>query len=85
MQSKRYLKRQEARKLEDQKHFEEEQRRMAYAHRLALEQSEKENIRLQNEKLESEIEHKNAELASTALNLVQKKEFILKLKAELQQ
>jgi hypothetical protein len=40
---------------------------------------------LKNEKLEGEIEHKNAELASSTMNLVQKKEFILKLKAELQQ
>ncbi|MDX2048515.1 MAG: hypothetical protein SFU87_17140, partial [Chitinophagaceae bacterium] len=32
-----------------------------------------------------EITHKNAELASATMNLVQKKEFILKLKAELQQ
>jgi DNA-binding CsgD family transcriptional regulator len=46
--------------------------------KLALEQAEK-------EKLAKEIEHKNGELASTTMNLVQKKEFILKLKAELQQ
>ncbi len=58
---------------------------MAYAHQLELEKSEKEFIRLKNEKLEGEIEHKNAELASSTMNLVQKKEFILKLKAELQQ
>lgn len=77
-QGRRYRKRQEARRLEDQKRFAEEQRRMAYEHQLALEHAEK-------EKLAKEIEHKNAELASTTMNLVQKKEFILKLKYELQQ
>jgi len=58
---------------------------MTYQHQLELEKSEKDFIRLQNEKLEGEIEHKNAELASATMNLVQKKEFILKLKSELLQ
>lgn len=84
-QAKRYKQKQETRRLADQKKFEEEQKQMAYQHQLELEKSEKELIRLQNEKLETEINHKNAELASTTMNLVQKKEFILKLKAELQQ
>ncbi|WP_153797732.1 helix-turn-helix and ligand-binding sensor domain-containing protein [Foetidibacter luteolus] len=69
----------EAKRQEDQKKFEEEQRQMAYLHRLQMEQSEKELIRLQNEKLEVEIERKNAELANTALNLVQKKEYLSKI------
>jgi DNA-binding CsgD family transcriptional regulator len=47
--------------------------------------SVKEFIRLQKEKLEAEIEHKNAELASATMNLVQKKEFFLKLKTKLAQ
>ncbi|MBK7679967.1 MAG: triple tyrosine motif-containing protein [Chitinophagaceae bacterium] len=84
-QAKKYKQKQEARRLADLKKFEEEQKQIAYQHELELEQSEKELIRLQNEKLETEIKHKNAELASTTMNLVQKKEFILKLKAELQQ
>jgi len=67
------------------KKLEEEQRQLAYQHQLELAKSEKELIRLQNEKLGLEISHKNAELASATMNLVQKKEFILKLKAELQQ
>lgn len=84
-QSKRHQKKLEAKRLSDQLKFEEEQRKTAYRHQLELEKSEKELIRLQNEKLEAEITYKNAELASTTMNLVQKKEFILKLKAELQQ
>jgi ligand-binding sensor domain-containing protein/DNA-binding CsgD family transcriptional regulator len=73
------------RRLADQKKYEEEQKQMAYQHQIELEKSEKEIIRLQNEKLENEITHKNAELASSAMNLVHRKEFILKLKTELQQ
>jgi DNA-binding CsgD family transcriptional regulator len=84
-QARKHNQKQEARRLADQQQFEEEQKQMAYQHQIELEKSEKELIRLQNEKLEGEIEHKNAELASTTMNLVQKKEFILKLKTELQQ
>jgi DNA-binding CsgD family transcriptional regulator len=84
-QAKKHHAKQAARRLADQKQFEEEQKQMAYQHQLELEKSEKELIGLQNEKLGAEIEHKNAELASTTMNLVQKKEFILKLKTELQQ
>jgi ligand-binding sensor domain-containing protein/DNA-binding CsgD family transcriptional regulator len=68
---------------ERQKH-QEEQRRTAYLHQLELEKSEKEVVKLRNEKLESEIEFKNTELASTAMHLVQKEEFLLKIKEELQ-
>jgi DNA-binding CsgD family transcriptional regulator len=84
-QAKKHRQKQEAHILADKKKFEEEQKQMAYQHQLELEHSEKELVQLQNEKLEAEISHKNAELASATMNLVQKKEFILKLKAELQQ
>ncbi|MGB3006588.1 MAG: triple tyrosine motif-containing protein [Chitinophagaceae bacterium] len=84
-QAKKHQQKQESRIQAEQKKFEEEQKQMAYQHQLALEQTEKELIRLQNEKLENEIKHKNAELASATMNLVQKKDFILKLKTELQQ
>lgn len=71
--------------LGQQLRHEEEQKRLAYLHQLELEQSEKEVIKLRNEKLETEIEFKNSELASTAMHLVQKEEFIAKIKDELQQ
>lgn len=67
-----------------QKH-EEEQKRTAYLHQLELEKSEKEVVKLKNEKLEREIEFKNSELTTTAMHLVQKEEFLLKIKGELQQ
>lgn len=70
--------------LQQQKN-EEEQKQIAYLHQLELERSEKEVVKLKNDKLQSEIEFKTSELASAALNLVQKKEFILKVKDELQQ
>jgi DNA-binding CsgD family transcriptional regulator len=68
---------------ERQKH-QEEQKRTSYLHQLELEKSEKEVVKLRNEKLESEIGFKNTELATTAMHLVQKEEFLLKIKEEIQ-
>ncbi|MBC7902026.1 MAG: transcriptional regulator [Gemmatimonadaceae bacterium] len=78
------LYRKQRRKLlrERQKHM-EEQKRLAYLHQLEMEKSEKELVKLKNEKLETEIGFKNTELASTAMHLVQKAEFLLKIKDEL--
>jgi ligand-binding sensor domain-containing protein/DNA-binding CsgD family transcriptional regulator/cbb3-type cytochrome oxidase subunit 3 len=84
LQEKRHIRNNEKRLLAQQQQNEEEQRQMAYQHQLELERSEKEVVKLKNEKLESEIEFKNSELASSAMNLVQKKEFLLKVKEELQ-
>ena len=83
VQEKNYQRKQQAVRQASQQKFEEEQRRLTYQHQLEIEQTEKELIRLKNENLEAEIEHKNAELASTAMTLVQKKEFLLKLTNEL--
>ena len=62
---------------------EEEQKRLQYLHALELEKNEKEIIKLRNEKLEAEINHKNKELASAAMHLVQKGELFTKVKEEL--
>lgn len=62
---------------------EEEQSKLLYLHQLEMDKSEKEIIKLRNEKLEAELEYKNAELASTALHLVQKGEFLADIKDEL--
>jgi DNA-binding CsgD family transcriptional regulator len=67
--------------LEIEKH-QEEQKQLMYLHQLELERNEKEIIRLQNAKLQSEIQVKNTELASTAFNLVQKGEMLMKVKEE---
>ncbi len=66
---------------QQQKH-EAERKQMEYLHQLELDRTEKEIIRLKNEKLESEIQHKNSELAATTLNLVQKGEMLAKVKEE---
>jgi len=78
-----YKKQQKKLLLERQKH-QEEQKRTVYLHQLELEKTEKEVVKLRNEKLETEIEFKNTELATTAMHLVQKEEFLLKVKEELQ-
>lgn len=67
---------------QQQKH-EEEQRRLQYLHQLEMEKSEKEIVKLKNEKLEAEIEHKNTELASAAMHLVQKGELLGNIREEL--
>ncbi|WP_158826875.1 triple tyrosine motif-containing protein [Mucilaginibacter lacusdianchii] len=83
-QERRHLARQQQQLILQQQKNEEEQRQTAYLHQLELERSEKELANLKNEKLQSEIEYKTSELAASGLNLVQKKEFLLKLKDELQ-
>lgn len=69
--------------LQQQKKYEEEQERIRYLHQLEMEKTEKELIKLRNEKLEAEIAHKNTELASTAMHLVQKGELMTKIKEEI--
>jgi DNA-binding CsgD family transcriptional regulator len=63
--------------------YEEEQKRLDALHQLKLEKAEKELIKLRNEKLEAEIAHKNTELASTAMHLVQRGELMAKIKEEM--
>ena len=68
-------------KLQKEK-FDEEQKQLTYLHQLELERHENEIMRLRNDKLESEIQLKNTELASTTLNLIQKGEMLAKVKEE---
>ena len=69
--------------IKQQKRHEEEQKRLQYLHQLEIEKSEKEIITLKNQKLQAEIEHKNTELASVAMHLVQKGELLGNIKDEL--
>jgi DNA-binding CsgD family transcriptional regulator len=69
--------------LRQQKKHEEERKRLQYLHQLELEKSEKEIVKLTNEKLEAEIGHKNTELASSAMHLVQKGELLASIREEL--
>lgn len=52
-------------------------------HQREKEKSESEIIRLRNEKLKGEVSHKNAELASTTMHLVQKSEMLQNIKKDL--
>jgi ligand-binding sensor domain-containing protein/DNA-binding CsgD family transcriptional regulator len=65
--------------------YEEEQKRQQYLHQLELNKTESELVALRNEKLQSEIDFKNSELATSAMHLVQKGELLSKLKGELTQ
>ncbi|MEC5142448.1 triple tyrosine motif-containing protein [Chitinophaga sp. 212800010-3] len=63
-----------------QRRFEEEQQRLKYIHQLELEKNEKEIIKLQNEKLASEIHFKNNELADASMHLVERGDALGKVK-----
>lgn len=67
-----------------QKKHEEEQKRLQYLHQLELEKTDKEIVKLKNDKLEAEIQHKNTELASVAMHLVQKGEMLAKIKEQME-
>ena len=71
-------------KLQQERH-EKEQKKMLYIHELELNKTESEIVRLKNEKLESDIDFKNSELASSAMHLVKKGELLTKIKGELTQ
>lgn len=79
----RLYKHQKKKFITQQLKHEEEQRRMQYLHQLEIEKAEKELVKLRNEKLEAEIQHKNTELASTAMHLVQKGELLGKIKEQM--
>ncbi|HWK08174.1 MAG TPA: triple tyrosine motif-containing protein [Puia sp.] len=82
-QEKKFRRRQLVKLLEQRKAYEEEQRQRQYQHQLEIEQSEKEIIRLKNERLNVEIAHKNSELASTAMILVQKGKLLSRIREDL--
>ncbi len=67
----------------EQLKLEEEQKKILYIKELELNKTEGELIILKNEKLEAEINFKNAELASSAMHLVKKGELLSKSKTEL--
>ncbi len=66
-----------------QKKLEEEKKQLLYIHELEIKKTEGELVALRNEKLEAEINFKNAELASSAMHLVKKGELLSKSKTDL--
>jgi len=80
----RIVKMREVRKrLDFQEETEETIQRKDDEIRRVSEKSESEIIKLRNEKLKADIRHKNSELASTTMHLVQKSEILLKIKNQL--
>lgn len=65
--------------------YEQEQVRLKYIHDLEQNKTRNELIALQNEKLETDISFKNAELAAAAMHLVKKGELLTKIKKDLSQ
>lgn len=65
--------------------FEAEQQKMQYILELEKSKAEGELISIRSQNLETEIQFKNAELATSAMHLVKKGELISRLKAELNQ
>jgi len=84
-QQRKYKALQQLKLKEQQRKYDEEQKQLQLQHEIEIQQSEKKIIELQNEKLQSEVQHKNTELASSAMNLVRKKEILSKLKEDLVQ
>ena len=67
-----------------QARYEEEQKKLLYIHELEINKTENELVTLRNEKLETEVNFKNSELASSAMHLVKKGELVTKIKEEIQ-
>lgn len=84
-QQRKYKKQQQVKLKEQQRKYDEEQKRLQMQHQLAISESDKKIAQLKNEKLEAEVEYKNSELATSAMNLVHKVEILTKIKTDLVQ
>ncbi|MDA9554817.1 transcriptional regulator [Pelobium sp.] len=62
---------------------EQEQEYLKKSYQLEIEHNENEIVKLQNEKLESEVNFKNKELATATMHLVQRGKLLTKIKEEL--
>jgi ligand-binding sensor domain-containing protein len=79
----KYRKREAQKLLQQKKRYAEEQKQLQILHELEMGKREKEIIELKNEKLQADIEFKNSQLASAAMNLVRKMEIFAKIKDDL--
>jgi ligand-binding sensor domain-containing protein len=82
-QQKKYRKQHQLKLKEQQRKYDEEQKRLQMQHQLELSESDKQIAQLRNEKLQAEVEYKNTELATSAMNLVHKVEILSKIKDDL--
>ncbi len=83
-QQQQHFKQQHKRLLQQQHEHEEKQRNLTLQHQLEVQENEKKIVELTNEKLQVELDHKNKEMASSAMNLVRKVEVMSMLKESLQ-
>ena len=60
-----------------------EQDHLKHLHQLEIDSNEKQIVQLQNDKLETEVNYKNKELATMGMNLLQKNKLISKIKEEI--
>lgn len=65
--------------------YEEKQKKQLYIYELERAKTDNELVALRNDKLESDINFKNSELASSAMHLLKKGELLAKIKTELTQ
>lgn len=77
------IQQQRKRIIEQQQIHEEEQRRLSYLHSLEMDRNDKIIIGLKNDKLESELNYKNKELATITMHLVDRGRILLNIKDEL--
>ncbi|OQP62876.1 hypothetical protein A3860_26560 [Niastella vici] len=82
-QQQQFRHREQQKLLQQQQRYEEQQKQLKLFHELERGKNEQEIIRLTNEKLHADIEHKKAQLASTAMNLVRKVSVFSKIKVDL--
>lgn len=82
-QQQQFRRREQQKLLQQQQRYDEQQKQLKLFHELERGKNEKEIIRLTNEKLHADIEHKNSQLASTAMNLVRKMSVFSKIKDDL--
>ena len=82
-QQQKYKKQQQRKLQEQQRKHHEQQEKLQIQHKLELSESDRQIAQLKNEKLQAEVEHKNTELASSAMNLVHKVEILSKIKEDL--
>lgn len=83
-QRQRDFKDQQKKLLQQKREHEEKQRTLELRHELEVQENEKKIIQLTADKLQSELDHRNKELASSAMNLVRKIEVMSTLKESLQ-
>lgn len=68
---------------EQKQKFDKEMEQLRYIHQLEVEKNEKEIVKLQNEKLQAEVQIKTKELASTSMQLMENTDALGRLKLEL--